>query len=402
VCESNNSTYGACLVRAGTLYCWGDDTCTTHGQLGFPGIDAGGGVVGPVAVSTAKPASQISEIGISAFATCALFGQTPYCWGDNYADGLGVSQSTPGPTEYLVAGIPPTGLGHLATSKATTCAIASDPDAGDAGNTSNVWCWGLNYSGELGRPYDGANLAYGLAHPVTGDWDGGPLGVINDARQIAGGDRHFCALTSASEVRCWGDTSSLECGPTLGASKCADTTSTCSAQPITVPFPADDAGQAEIPSAVAVGADHSCVLTRSGRVYCWGSNEKGQLGAQGTLGQCTSTAYPCTGAPLQVSGFPSFAGPLKKLVAGGNVTCALDDSGHAFCWGDPSYGQLAAPPGGDGSKPLELVQQGGAPYPFDDLAIGGFASCGRTGGTVYCWGQGTGGSSPADAVSISF
>jgi hypothetical protein len=42
--------------------------------------------------------------------------------------------------------------------------------------------------------------------------------------------------------------------------------------------PVPETGQQARPVAVAAGANHTCALLSNGTVYCWGSNEYGQLG----------------------------------------------------------------------------------------------------------------------------
>src|SRR4051812_45951368 len=76
---------------------------------------------------------------------------------------------------------------------------------------------------------------------------------------------------------------------------------------------------------VVLGDDHSCALTLSGRVYCWGRNYSGQLG-DGTRSDRSR--------PTLVQGIDQ----ISQLAAFGARTCATRRDGTVFCWG--SVGEL--------------------------------------------------------------
>ena len=83
--------------------------------------------------------------------------------------------------------------------------------------------------------------------------------------------------------------------------------------------------------ATAVGESHTCVLTTSGGVRCWGHNQFGQLG-DGT----TEDRSAPPGGDV-VTG-------VQAIAAGLYHTCALTTTGGVRCWGANESGQL-----GDGS-----------------------------------------------------
>ena len=70
-------------------------------------------------------------------------------------------------------------------------------------------------------------------------------------------------------------------------------------------------------AAVAAGGWHSCALTTSGAVRCWGRNGNGQ-----------------TDVPSELSS------GVSAVAAGGYHSCALTTSGALRCWGSNGYGQL--------------------------------------------------------------
>jgi alpha-tubulin suppressor-like RCC1 family protein len=82
----------------------------------------------------------------------------------------------------------------------------------------------------------------------------------------------------------------------------------------------------------AGGINHSCGETLSGKIYCWGLNDAGQLG-DGTRELRTR--------PKAVASSLVFA----QMSAGHGHTCAVTSAAAAYCWGDNQAGQL-----GDGSS----------------------------------------------------
>ena len=124
--------------------------------------------------------------------------------------------------------------------------------------------------------------------------------------------------------------------------------------------------------ALAVGLSHACGLTKVGAAYCWGHNGSGQLG------DGSSDERP---GAVAVTGNHKFA----ALSAGGNVTCGLKTDGKALCWGSNRFGQLANE-GDLGDYPVPGPIAGS--YVFTAVAVGGAHTCALTkGGQALCWGQ---------------
>ncbi|CAB3239386.1 unnamed protein product [Arctia plantaginis] len=84
---------------------------------------------------------------------------------------------------------------------------------------------------------------------------------------------------------------------------------------------------------VACGAYHSIALTNNGDLYAWGANSYGQCG----LGSLTSKQM----VPQPITSLLGV--PIALIACGSNHTFALSKSGAVFAWGKNSRGQLGLP-----------------------------------------------------------
>ncbi len=150
-------------------------------------------------------------------------------------------------------------------------------------------------------------------------------GAVNGLKKIVGGESHTCVLTGDSKVRCWGLGESGQLGHNSQADIGDDE----------APGVAGDVPLLESESVIqiAAGDDHTCALLDFGFIRCWGKNNAGQLGYNRTdnLGD---------GEPVTSFGYVSVGGTVTKIAAGGDHTCAVLDGGFVRCWGDNQFGQL--------------------------------------------------------------
>ena len=88
---------------------------------------------------------------------------------------------------------------------------------------------------------------------------------------------------------------------------------------------------------VATGLSHSCAETATSTVWCWGRNDRGQLGDGTTTDQLV---------PVAVSGGAGSDVPASSRVVatGDSHTCAVASDSSVWCWGHNITGQL-----GDGT-----------------------------------------------------
>lgn len=281
------------IVEDGTAICWGDNR---GDQLGFRSECAGdfacigapqvvsdiGDVLdlsagGPRTEDTANP-------GPRGFTCAVLPDQSVKCWGASPSIPVSRTQRLDSTPRAIFDGndFPVRGIVSVSAGARHACGV--DESGG-------VWCWG---DGSIARRQDD----------------------VPPALEVAAGADHTCVATAAEEVVCWGENLNGQSGD-------ADAlcTESCRVGPTVVPG---------VPSAVdiAAGQRHSCALTASGDVFCWGSNQNGQLGvAVGGILDNPAHKVPLGGRAVQIH-------------AGDAHTCALLDSGVIKCWGSDGSGQL--------------------------------------------------------------
>ena len=208
---------------------------------------------------------------------------------------------------------------RIATGGNHTCMITRE---------SQVLCWGYFQRGELGNDQTGTSSnnkqSYPADYVVNGDGSSIPLtGVIS----LAAGNSHTCALTTAGQVWCWGRGDNGQLGNDAMIN---------SDHPVAV---VDGDGSSTPLTGVislAAGYSHTCALTTTGRVWCWGSGTDGQLG---------NDAMISSDHPVAVVDGDGSTNPLTGIVAleaGNRYTCVLTSGRGALCWGQGANGQLGS------------------------------------------------------------
>lgn len=374
--------HSCALTEAGEVWCWG---LNDAGQLGDGTTQ---NRLAPVRVDTSTPgfrANNIVAITAAFYHTCALnsVGRA-FCWGGNFSGQLGdgTVQTRLVPTP-VDTGTPGFGVRNIAAIS------AGDLHSCALTTQGRAFCWGGNASGQLG---DDSNQFSLVPVPVSTATPG--FGARNIATIAAGGS-HTCAITTRGRAFCWGDNAFGSVG---------DGTT----QDRLVPTPVDTAtpGFAARNIATIIGAErHSCAVTTQRRMFCWGYNTSGAIGdgtAQDRL------------VPTPVSRAPRGFGPRNVLAmaAGRWHSCAVTDPGRAWCWGWNNAGKL-----GDGTTspryvptPVDLSAPWLGPRNVAAMAGGFSHSCAITdAGRAFCWGDnalgqlgdGTGVASPIP-VEVAF
>lgn len=175
--------------------CWGSNA---SGQVGY-GTNRIASV--PVVLSAAGHASDIAVSGESACSVKAGSGEI-YCWGDNSTGQLGGGFSP----AALPNSSTPLKVTRRSISSSTSTLVGADHvwmsyGRACASDSSLVWCWGDNSSGQLGVGL--GDLVVPQAYPVllpsgaNGKSRGLPTSVMFSARLT-------CAGFKAGSVSCWG------------------------------------------------------------------------------------------------------------------------------------------------------------------------------------------------------
>ena len=265
------------------------------------------------------------------------------CWGDGHEGQLGVAAindfvATPtyvGDTTWLA----------LATGNEHTCAIKSD---------HTVWCWGQNDEGESRGVHGGiANVPAQVAGPPTM-----PMFDV-----ITAGGAHSCAV-GEGQLWCWGHQDSL------------GITTATNAMTRFAPTIGDFID-------VAAGTDHTCAISSSMGVLCFGANDAGQAGQPPNApGSVTTPTVVNEGLPPNLFPLHVTTGNSKTCVLMGDAPDAV--SGVVWCWGYNQYKDL-----GGGNTPVAPAKQLVPDAGWTQISAGAQTICGVRDHQAYCWGTET-------------
>ncbi len=125
---------------------------------------------------------------------------------------------------------------------------------------------------------------------------------------------------------------------------------------------------------VATGGFFTCALTAGGAVECWGYNSHGETG--------TGSNDWAVMEPTQVVGLDSGT---QAITAGLQHSCALSDAGAVSCWGGNTSGALGDDTEMDSNIPVSVV---GLDSEVTAIEAGRDFTCAlTTDGGVKCWGE---------------
>jgi alpha-tubulin suppressor-like RCC1 family protein len=266
------------IAEGGKLYCWGGASEAALGN----GVTTGNYPT-PVAISPESSFVSV-DIGLT-FGACAITpGHTGMCWGKGTWGRLGNGAETIATRPVAVSG--GTRFAGIATSYGGTCGVT---DAGAA------MCWGIYSVLGTGGPYpDDCGGVECSKSPVavSGGLTFKPT-IVHDGNRV-------CAIATNDKTYCWGGSTT----PTALAG-------------------------APIFTALAEGDLDACGLAQSGTVYCWGSNRNGRFGSPPDIGMIQTVPVPVPGGQI-----------FTKLSMSQNHMCGITTDGNVWCWGSNDYGEL--------------------------------------------------------------
>lgn len=202
-----------------------------------------------------------------------------------------------------------------------------------------VKCWGGSVAGQLGVAAEPFQRETNIP-----DVPGLPAGIV----RIAAGEFSTCAIDGAGAVTCWSASRSVW-NPTFEVVS----------------------GIPEGATAVAYANWHGCALTTLGEVRCWGSGPYVRLGHS-----------PDTPGVDRVQGLPE---PAVAVAAGMYHSCVVLAGGGVACWGLNSHGEV-----GDGSHTLRDTASpvAGLAGRAVSVVVGHEFTCALIeSGSVQCWGR---------------
>jgi alpha-tubulin suppressor-like RCC1 family protein len=236
--------------------------------------------------------------------TCALQpAGTVLCWGENFDGQLGN-----GTTTNSLTPVPVTDLSQvvgLSAGFAHTCALQS---------AGTVRCWGDNSDGQLGNGTKTQSVT-STSVAVIG---------LNDAKALASGIYHNCAIRASGSVVCWGNGNNLQTAVGNGAD-------------LLTPTPVEG-----LTDAIALSlnglegvSDSSCALRAVGTVVCWGSQYDAEIvlvgGVFDSYANISRRVFPTPVAGLS---------DVRAISAGPTHGCAIVGSGTVKCWGANLFGEI--------------------------------------------------------------
>lgn len=284
---STGVTHSCAVKRDNKLYCWGNNE---SGQLG-DGTRNNKNT--PTRVQSDNNWKYVSSRG--GYNTCAITQSDElYCWGGNAFGSVGDGKDEDVLTPKLIES--GSKWKNVSVGRDHTCAVKQD---------NTLYCWGSILSSVRAPDF---YISTDIRVPTR-------VGIDSDWASVSAGFPDFtCAIKQNNRLYCWGVNISGQLG---------DGTTTSRLFPVLVGSDADW-------KSVSTGYDFACAIKLDHSLYCWGNNGMGQLG---------NPAYAYDGSliPVPVGDRGEWRG---TSTAGRWFTCATKHGDKIFCWGSNQFGQL--------------------------------------------------------------
>jgi alpha-tubulin suppressor-like RCC1 family protein len=298
------------IMEDGELKCWGRND---HGQVGI-------GYVTDIPIDT--PRTVKLDRGLSAIKVMADLGKhscaidstnSVQCWGYNNQGQLGLGDNIDRYTPATVNLAEDVDVVQITLGRYHTCVLDT---------IQRVHCWGQNDAGQIGI----GNRINPILNPTVVALVGG-VGAI----QLVTRRYHNCVIDINKSVQCWGSNANGQIG--------IRSTAIYQTIPAIIQLGDGPLGQGEsFASQIALGGIHTCVLLDGAQnpLKCWGSNAGGKIGDGSTIRRY----YAPTNVVLEgvVEGFITElkAGFQHNCI----VVIDNINKKKVFCWGQNDKGQL--------------------------------------------------------------
>jgi alpha-tubulin suppressor-like RCC1 family protein len=293
ISPSAGSEFSCGLDGANHAFCWGYNA---DGELG------NGGTAAQSTAVAVLNATGVAKISSGYLHSCALTtGGTVACWGANDSGQLGNNNAAT-MNKAVVPAID--GVTDIAAGAFHTCAIKTSGTM--PSSTTGVYCWGSNSAQQLGTTTAGNTLVPTLMSS----------GFPSQPVQIVAGREHTCVLLTGSagaQVQCWGDDYNGELGDNM--------TDMGGATPVNV---------IGLTNATYLSARSraTCAVRYDGTAACWGQDLRGELG-DGNVNNSSSNI-------VAVKNLTN----VEYIERGDDFSCATKTDGTVWCWGTNDRGQL--------------------------------------------------------------
>ncbi|WP_455202508.1 RCC1 domain-containing protein, partial [Kaarinaea lacus] len=224
-----------------------------------------------------------------------------------------------------------------------TCAINSN---------QQIYCTGANEFGQLGNNQSGVDVGKTVFSSITNPGQ-------QQWQMVVAGEHYNCAIDGDQQLYCWGDNRDRN----LATGSIEDVV-------VTPTRVSSNLGWLW----VTARNTHLCGIKTDHSLWCWGNNDKGQLGTD-------TSAVNTQEQPVKVGNWNDWL----SVSVGESHTCGIRQGHSLWCWGANDLGQIGDPSISMSSAiPIQL-------HPNDQwmmVSSGQFFSCAiKVDGTAWCWGN---------------
>ena len=284
------------VTTDGAAYCWG---AGLYGALGVDEATFESSCPPGQRAYCSRPVRVAGNLTFAAlaaaeFTTCGVTtAGRVYCWGSNLIGDLGVGTSS-GPEQCpgdVLGGDPPfvtCSLVPVPVQSGVT--FGTDPSQIGRGCAVAVsgaaYCWGTNQTFRIGAGTEGRDactfeISLPAPQTISIPCSVSPIAVSGGLsfKAVYSAAGASCGVTTTGAGYCWGINESAQLGTgSIGPEQSCDFATyrgPCSKFPVAI------AGGLRFRS-LAIGgytaSAHTCGVTETGELYCWGNNESGELG----------------------------------------------------------------------------------------------------------------------------